>query len=208
MPQPDRTAFREAASIALASVIFSGGALLLLAVARALWPSTMPDVRAWIDHPHLYLVRHYALVSRTLAIAVILALVVAWLASWLVTLEHHEATIHGQDTLWSLFHLKPGKLPYVSVKTTGGMIFEGPLLTRDSSGDRADRHLVIGPHALRAEVGNKPEPTPPGFDLVVLGLESVDHMYVNFGDPLKRNRREEWRAWWASRPRRNGPPVA
>lgn len=95
MPRPDRTAFREAASFALASVIFSCGALLLLTVARALWPSTMPDVRAWLDEPHLYLVRHYAFVGRALAIAVVLALVLAWLASWLVTWEHHEATIHG-----------------------------------------------------------------------------------------------------------------
>jgi hypothetical protein len=99
----------------------------------------MPDVKAWIADPPRYLVAHYAVVGRTLAIAVVLALAVAWLASWLATREHHEATIHSQDALRSLLHLKPGKLPYVSVKTTGGMIFEGPLLTHDSSGDRADR---------------------------------------------------------------------
>jgi hypothetical protein len=208
LPTQDRTAFREAAAIALASVFFSGGALLVLAAVRALWPSTMPDAREWIDHPHRYLVHHYTLVGRTLAIAVVLALAAAWLVSWLVTWEHRDATIRSQDTLWSLFHLKPGKLPYVSVKTSGGMIFEGPLLTHDASGDRADRHLVIGPQALRGEVGKKPQPAPPGWDLIVVGLESVDHMYVNFdGDPLKRNRRDEWRTWWGARPRRNRPQV-
>ena len=44
--------------VALASVVVSFVALGLLAGLRAVAPSTMPDIGAWISHPHDYLVQY------------------------------------------------------------------------------------------------------------------------------------------------------
>lgn len=187
-------------------MIFSGAALLLLAAARAFWPSTMPDAREWIARPHAYLVAHYALVGRTIAVAVALAVVLAFLAAEVVTLRHREARIWPHDTLWHLFHrAEPGKVPYVSLKTTADMVFEGPLTSQDSSGDRADRHFVIGPPLKQNKVGDPEVQAPAGWDRVVVGLESVEHMYVRFLPMAAMPSAQQpgpWKAWWATRPRR------
>jgi hypothetical protein len=77
LPQEDRTALREAATVALASVILSFVALGLLAGLRVVAPSMMPVLGAWISHPHHYLVKHYALVSGAVLAEVVLAIALA-----------------------------------------------------------------------------------------------------------------------------------
>lgn len=70
-------------------------------------------------------------------------------------------------------------LPFVTVKTTGGIVFVGPVRTFDSSGDRADRHLVIGLPLTQATYGSQENP-PTIWDRVVAALDSFEHMYVTF----------------------------
>ena len=140
----------------------------------------MPDVHRWVAQPHAYVVAHYAILGRTLAIAVALAVVLALIAAEVFTWDYRGASIHPQDTIWYLFHREDREgLPLVTVKTTGGMVFVGPVRTFDSSGDRADRHLVIGPPLTQAAYGS-PEDPPTIWDRVVVALDTVEHMYVTF----------------------------
>lgn len=214
LPQEERTALREGATVALASVVLSLAALGLLAGLRAVAPSTMPDLGAWIDHPHDYLVKHYALVSGAVLAEVALAIALAFLGAAISTRKYRETRILPRDTLWWVFHeAEPGTVPWVSVIATDGMTFDGPLRTQESSGDRSNRYFVIGPPLKLGKPGAQ-QVAAPGSDRVVMPLDSVDRFYVRYGrraptaQAAPQSRRTAWKAWWnaswAVRPRRTG----
>jgi hypothetical protein len=163
----------------------------------------MPDLGQWIVRPHAYLVAHYEVVGWAIALEVGLAFALAIVAAEVATRRHRAAKIFPQDTLWHLFHrVVPGRVPTVSVKTTSNAVFQGPLITDDSSGDRSDRHFVIGPRLKRASFGIGPVDARAGWDRVVVALDSVDYMYVTFADPAQEppSTASRWRLWWLSRP--------
>lgn len=144
-------------------------------------PSWLPDLRRWIGHPHVYLSQHYALVAVAVTAEVLVAILLALVGGELTAGQHRHATARPQDTLWHLFHEEmPGHVPYASLRTAGGMVFQGPVSSQDSAGNRADRHLVIGPPLMRAPAGIELADSPAPWDQVVVALENVDHFYVTF----------------------------
>ncbi len=131
----------------------------------------MPDVHRWVAQPHAYVVAHYAILGRTLAIAVALAVVLALIAAEVFTWDYRGASIHPQDTIWYLFHREDREgLPLVTVKTTGGMVFVGPVRTFGFVG-RAEATLNEtekgNPTAVSVEAASskpstrEPKPPPP-----------------------------------------------
>lgn len=203
--------FREGASIALASVVFSALACVVLAVAQQAVPAIMPDLGAWIAHPHVYLVRHYRLVGGAIALEVLIAVGLAVIGGGLVVGRQRTARTRPYDSLWTVFHeqAKPGQVPVVEVRTVQGHVYRGPLVSQDADGSRADRMVVIGPPLRRQLVGHAPEMVSSGWAKVVLPLESIEEMYVGFVNAASvaqarpRRRIPSWLPVWRAVERRS-----
>lgn len=82
-PAVDRSAFREASEVALASLVFTTASLAILAITRGLRPAWMPDPESWLHAPRIYFRENYALIARfgllEVGIAIGLAALVALL---------------------------------------------------------------------------------------------------------------------------------
>ncbi len=163
-------------------MVFSSLAFLVLAVARILVPTALPDLGRWIANPHGYFHRHYALIAGAVATEVIVATLLALLGGEVSLGGQRRARSRPHDALWTLFHeLNPkDSVPLVEVRTSDGTIFRGPLVAQDSGSPTADRHLVVGPPLWRHEPEGAPQQVAEGWNTVVLPLGSVEQMYVGF----------------------------
>ena len=83
-PAVERSAFRESARTALASLTFTVASLLLLAIVRASLPTTMPDIGAWLREGNSYLQDNYRLIARAALVEVALATVLAALTALVI----------------------------------------------------------------------------------------------------------------------------
>src|SRR6476620_7509987 len=73
-PSIEETAFREASRIALTSVLFSGCALVLLGVIRAVHTSWLVDPGAWLVGGNAYAAAHLPAVGLSVALLLLLSL--------------------------------------------------------------------------------------------------------------------------------------
>jgi hypothetical protein len=81
-PHTAESAFREAARIALTSLVFTSSSLAVLAIVRALEPRWLPDPGEWLRRGDAYLEDHYALVMVGLLLQVAVACCLAGLTHW------------------------------------------------------------------------------------------------------------------------------
>lgn len=179
-PTVERSAFREAAHIALASLALSGSALLILAFVRMVAPNLMPDVGGWLLNPKAYVDRHYRLIAGATVAEVLLATILALVGSKLAIAGQRGSRSRPYDAVWVALHETSGNgpVPVVELSTADGTIFRGPLVANDNSGPRCDRHLALGPPLLRQLPGLQCQRLPDGWDTVVIPLDEVQQMYV------------------------------
>ncbi|WP_395156551.1 DUF6338 family protein [Ilumatobacter sp.] len=92
------SAFREASRTALASVVFSLFAIVVLALTRALQPSWVVDVPSWIGNGVSYVADHPRLVLGNFVAFVVLSIASALVVEW-VTGRRSTPTIRT-GTIW------------------------------------------------------------------------------------------------------------
>ena len=141
------SAFREISRIVLASLVFSGFALSVLAIVREVQPEWMPDPRRLLDPNDPYAKDHYLLILRTLVLQGSLALIAAW--AWHLFLARRQggATIR-QVSAWTQVFKRDcpkGHDAYVRVRLEGGTIYSG-LVANFSSDLEVDGRDSSWPH--------------------------------------------------------------
>jgi Family of unknown function (DUF6338) len=85
--------FREVSRVVLGSLAFSGFALALLAIVRAVQPAWMPDPRRLLDPQDSYARDQYKLILRALVLQASLALTAAWACHIILASKQGGATI-------------------------------------------------------------------------------------------------------------------
>jgi hypothetical protein len=161
-PESATSPFREASVVALTSLLFSGAAVAVLAVARAAWPDWLPDPGRWLRDGSGYLNEHYRLVARGALLALGLSLLLAFAAHRALDAaattgrwRRATATVLGKGrrleavSVWfRLFHVdyRRGEHVYVTVETTTGDVYTGYVVAYTVD-DKAphERELVLGP---------------------------------------------------------------
>ena len=189
-PTADRSAFREAAWVAAASVAFSTAALILVLLAQMAVPDLLADPSAWLSLGSTYAVDH---VAQVIAFVVLWTAIGCGLAALTaVMLIRKTADIDPNTTAW--FHVfrtnsPPGKDRGIRVRLHDGDQYTGRLVYYDAHILHADREIVLGPPLYRmAASAREFEPLPPdeGWERVVIPATSIDVMWVRYPPRIAR----------------------
>lgn len=197
-PRQNGTAFREASTIALASLVFTLIAVGLLALLRAARPSYVPDVSKWISQGSSYAAAHWGIISASILLEVIIACGLAALCGWFVT-RNSTASISGVGAWYQILRSDrpPGTRPWIHLRLDDETEFWGYLrhYTPDDSADV--REIVLGGTTLawrpkgqgtRSAIGDK-------WDSVCINAERIQYMRVIYmslaGDMLFSRKPED-----------------
>jgi hypothetical protein len=189
-PTADRSAFREAAWVAAASVAFSTAALILVLLAQMAVPELLADPSEWLSLGSVYAADH---VSEVIAFVVVwtgLGCLLAALSAVIVIKK--TADIDPNTTAW--FHVFRTKSPSgkdrgIRVRLHDGDEYTGRLIYYDAHILYADREIVLGPPLYRkAPNTEKFDPLPPdeGWERVVIPATSIDVMWVRYPPRIAR----------------------
>jgi Family of unknown function (DUF6338) len=183
-PTADRSAFREAAWVAAASVAFSTAALILVLLAQIAVPDLLADPSQWLALGGSYATGH---------VAQVIAFVVSWtaLGCGLAALTAFKvikktADIDPNTTAW--FHVfrkrsPPDRDRSIRVQLRDGDEYIGRLVYYDAHILYADREIVLGPPLhRRASSAERFDPLPPdeGWERVVIPATSIDVMWIRY----------------------------
>lgn len=207
-PVIGESAFREASRIALASVLFDGAAVGVLAIVRATRPAWMPDPRSWLAHPTPYVRAHYGLIGWTVLVGLALAFVFATLADQLN--RRQRGNIRPQGMWFQLFRTDrpPKTVPWVSLRLIDGTEIAGFLAYFVSADDPALREIALrsNVHGTGLQLRTAGEQTIERLDkwnsIVVRG-DQISYFKVQYRTAAPRT---HVRRRWLSRP--EGGPGA
>lgn len=116
-PFIEETAFREASRIALTSMLFSLGALTVLAVAQYLGATWVVDSGRWLTDGQAYVSTHLGQVTATVLVFVGISLALSLVADWVLRRSAPGRIVPG--SVWfSLFrqHRPDGATPWVHLR--------------------------------------------------------------------------------------------
>jgi Family of unknown function (DUF6338) len=202
-PAYSTSAFREASRVALASVVFSGAALIVLAVLRAVRPDLMPDPRELIADPRGYAQNHYQLIAVAVLaeFAIALALASAWAWGWnrYGSRGQSSAAIKPISAWFKVFREDAkDSYPYLRVRLSTGTVYEGVIAdyVPDFVGP-AERELVLSP-PLYVRVGDEPRRQVTGYKRLIIPGSSIVTISVKYID------REAYDDWARSRKTSDG----
>ncbi len=153
-PTAERSTFKEASAVAVASLVSTFAALVILAAVRAGWPSLLPDPREWFLEGKHYVADNLALIAWFLVALVILATGLAVVGPWVWFRWYRKsrAQINPNTTAWhELFraNVPEGGVPMVRAKATDGSEYIGRVIDYSANILPAERELVLGPPLQR-----------------------------------------------------------
>jgi Family of unknown function (DUF6338) len=175
------SAFREISRVVLASLGFSGFALGVLAIIRAVHPAWMPDPGMLFRTPGAYVTTNYRLVLWTLVAEGILALGAVWLFHWLLAWKY-GASIRPVSTWRQVFRrdCPEGCDVFVRIRLSDGIIYTGAVaaFTTDPGDEGGD--LVLGPPIFSKTGDGELKPVPPAYQRVVIPRSAVEVLSVEY----------------------------
>ncbi len=212
-PTADRSAFREASGVALASLVFGAIALAVLWGVRQARSSVLPDPVAWIQQGSKYSAAHlWAVVLFFLGWVTLASL--AALFGGLLLFKESDARIDPHTTAWfELFRrqVPDGTFPIARVILEDRSEYLGEVIYYDANLITGEREVVLGPplwHKTEAEVKFKPFPPEEGWRRVALPGARVLAVWVRY--PKRRGSPPDGRRRWlrraSSQPTAPSPP--
>lgn len=189
-PGVDRSAFREASAVALASLICTVAAVAVLAMLRSLVPDVVADPRLLLSDLNRYLVGdpttglepHYRLVARSAAMELALSGLAAYALYRLGPREWRQGTSVSNDAMFvTLRRTATSGIPYVRIFTDDGVAYEGQVATYDTSGPLADRVIVLTAPLKRHQGGTATELIHPWKRLLVR-CDRITEMHVAYAE--------------------------
>lgn len=184
-PTAERSAFREGTSVALASLVFTATALIILAIVRAVWPSALPDPQRWLENGNEYVLDHYRLVAGFLLALVVLSTGLSCLIAW-VWFRSRGGRIDPNATGWyEVFRKRAPKTanPMVRVQLRDGTEYQGLLVFYSANILPAERELALGPPIQRrrpADTELTPLPDESAWARVLVQGESIESFWVRY----------------------------
>jgi hypothetical protein len=159
--RPGRTesALREVSRIILSSVILSGVATAILSAIRIWQPDLMPDPGAWLRDGRRYVTDHYRLIGRTAGLELAIALSLAFLAHWVLTLGMTSSN-RGESVWRTLFLSKLPTSPspseaFVRVEVDDGGVYFGTVAEFSNDFMVENRDLALAPPRLHYKAAPK-----------------------------------------------------
>jgi len=175
------SAFREISRVVLASLGFSGLALGILAIVRAVHPAWMPSPAMLFGSPGTYLARHYGFVLWALVAEGLLALGAVGLAH-LALARIQGAAIRPVSTWRQVFRrdCPEGCDVFVRVRLSNGIVYAGAVaaFTTDPGDDGGD--LVLAPPMFSKLGDGELKPVPPIYQRVVIPRSAVEVLSVEY----------------------------
>jgi len=179
-PPHGRTSFREVSTTALASLIFSGIASLILFGVGQVVSGWLPDLTPLAQDPSRYVSDHVHLVFRAAVIEVVLACVLAAGTNWYLGREDGPATIRPNEALWLAFHegVPKNLVPWAELNLDTGVIYRARVGFIDQTGSDDGRRIVLVPPILRREPGGAV--IRVNWSRAVLPLAKVVELHLGF----------------------------
>jgi len=150
-PTARRSAFRETADVALASLFCAVGAFALLWLARVALPGELPDPESWVTQGSPYLSSHFPEAVTFFIAWAALAFGIA-LGAAQVMKPDVPAEIDPNTTGWFEVirrRLPPGTYPMALVELEDKSQFIGEVVYYDVADVTADREIALGPPLWR-----------------------------------------------------------
>jgi len=185
-PAGQRSTFREVSEAAAAGLLFSLGALTLLAALGAAWSGLFPDPGTWIRGGADYVASNLGLVLRFIGSWAALSIGAASGTSWLL---YHKrgGRVTAQTNVWfEMFRGKaapPDAEPMVRVRLTSGTEYIGMLSFYDLDAAMTDRSLVLGPPLQQRSPGDqdfRALPNEGAWSRVIIPASFVESIWVRF----------------------------
>lgn len=143
-PTLEETTFREASRTAFTSLLFTGGAVALLALVRTVWPSLLPDPGRWLRENSAYVESHYRLIAAFFLVEVVLALALALLADTVLRRRASGQIVPGGIWYQVLRVDRPqGTLPWVSLELADKTRLAGFLSYYTASEKLENREIAL-----------------------------------------------------------------
>jgi hypothetical protein len=183
-PTAERSAFREAAWVAAASLAFSTAALILILLLEWALPDVFADPGSWLAGGTGYVKDHVPQVVVFVVSWTVLGCALAGLTAMAVIKE--TAEIDPNATAWYFVFRKrwpPGPERSVRVRLRDGDEYTGRVVYYDAHILHADRELVLGPPLThKPPASGRFEPLPPveGWQRIVIPASSIEAMWVRY----------------------------
>lgn len=184
-PTAERSAFREASEVALASLVFGALAVGILLGVRAIRPTLLPDPQEWLRLGSRYAVDHLGQVAVAIGGWVLLASLVAYAAAR-ASSRQTEARIDPYTTGWfEVFRRRrpKGTLPMALVRLDDRSEYVGEVIYYDTNLITAEREIVLGPplwHRNAEQVQLEPLPPEDEWRRVVLPGARITAVWVRY----------------------------
>lgn len=181
------SAFREVSRIVVASLVFSGTALLVTLLAHHIQPRWFLDLAPAIRGGWGYVNQHLGQATATLVLGVGAAMLLAVIAN---SLMGRGASMLRPQSAWSLV-LKPKGLPlgwaaYAQVILTDGSVVRGKVTFFSPDHSLGDRELVLQPPIQTRAAGAVPG-TPlelrPNLRAVVVAGKDISRLDIEYVRP-------------------------
>jgi hypothetical protein len=180
-PGWEESTARETGRIVLASVVFTGLALLILGVTRAIKPTWMPDPGAWLRQGNEYVQAQYRLVMRTLLIELGIAISFAVLAN-MVFRRASNGKLQRVSAWFKLFRVdRPNDaIPYARVQLKNGEVYGGYVLHYSEDLPLSDRELILGPPLKHRMVEGDPHELDESWQRVTIAGPEIQTIWVSY----------------------------
>lgn len=181
-PGLEQTSFREASGIALASLVFSVLAVLILSGLRTFVPTILPDLGQWLQQGGRYVEANYRLIAGFFLAELSLAVGLAALAAWFMG-RKQPASIRQVPTWYTVFQAQrpAGSTVFVRVLLTGNVEYYGTVIGYSTDYQLADRELLLGSPLYRrlADETTASEVRSPWCRLIIPGA-AIQSIWVSF----------------------------
>jgi hypothetical protein len=181
-PSIEETAFREASRIALTSLLFSGTALLILGVLRAIHKSWFVDPGAWLLGGNKYASAHLPAVGVTVVLLLALSLALAFVADFVFRRQAPGRIVPG--SIWfAVFrkHRPLGTSPWVHIRLEDETEIWGYAGDYTPDQKLANRELLIeGPSLQYRRKNATANPELPDWEFIAVRGESISWMKVQY----------------------------
>jgi hypothetical protein len=190
-PALQTSAFREAARIALWSLIFTIPAVVVLALLRPAFPNRLPDVLAWLVQGESYSDRFPSQVVTFLLAEIVVAQVLAIVAATLV--GRHDRGVIRQGDIWHKVFAAdcPPDREVQAMILTAKAEYRGTVVGYTTNADRDKRELELQNVHWRPNDATEMRPLPEPFDRVVIAATAILELWVNY-----RTEIEPPPSWW------------
>jgi len=173
--------FREISRLVLGSTAFTALGLVFLAIARTIWPASMPDPGQLLLHRTAYVDAHYRLILRTILVEVAVAMLAVCLLH-LYLGRKTPARIRRTSAWGEVFgrEVPSGWEAHVRIRLDDGSVWMGAVAGFTADLNTEGREIVLAPPFYSRVSGNKIEPVPDVWRRVVIRGDDIKTLAVRY----------------------------